>query len=147
MVLRFLNRTANFMAGISQQQVINKNEPERSSYSIKPKPALNNSSRPPSSLSELIPDPVAPGKGQFLVYEAEDGCIKIDVRLDGEALWLPQAQLAALFQTRQQNIRLHIQNIHEEGELLPEATYKKYLLVRTEGGRKFKRQSIITTST
>ena len=90
-------------------------------------------------MSEWIPDPAAPGKGQFLVYETEDGRIKIDVRLDEETLWLPQAQLAELFQTRQQNISLHIQHIYEEGELLPEATHKKYLLVRTEGGREVKR--------
>jgi hypothetical protein len=90
-------------------------------------------------MSELIPDPATPGKGQFLVYEAEDGRIKIDVRLDEETLWLPQAQLAELFQTSQQNVSLHIQHVYEEGELLPEATHKKYLLVRSEGGREVKR--------
>lgn len=90
-------------------------------------------------MSEPTPDPAAPGKGQFLVYEAEDGRVKIDVRLADETLWLPQAQLAELFQTSQQNISLHIQHIYEEGELLPEATHKKYLLVRAEGGRAVKR--------
>ncbi len=90
-------------------------------------------------MNELIPEPAVPGRGQFLVYEAEDGRIKIDVRLDEETLWLPQAQMATLFQTSQQNISLHIQHIYEEGELLPEATHKKYLLVRTEGGREVKR--------
>lgn len=77
--------------------------------------------------------------GQFLVYTAEDGKVKIEVRLDGETLWLPQVQLAELFQTSQQNISLHIQHIYEEGELLPEATHKKYLLLRSEGGREVKR--------
>jgi hypothetical protein len=77
--------------------------------------------------------------GQFLVYEAEDGKVKIDVRLEEETVWLPQAQLAELFQTSQQNISLHIQHVYEEGELLPVATHKKYLLVRSEGGRAVKR--------
>lgn len=77
--------------------------------------------------------------GQFLVYEAEDGKVKIDVRLEEETVWLPQAQLAELFQTSQQNISLHIRHVYEEGELLPEATHKKYLLVRAEGGREVKR--------
>ena len=90
-------------------------------------------------MSELIPDSASSGKGQFLVYEAEDGRIKIDVRLDEETLWLSQAQLAELFQTSQQNVSLHIRNIFEEGELAPEATHKKYLLVRAEGGREVKR--------
>ena len=31
-----------------------------------------------------------PGKGQFLVYEAEDGRVKIDVRLSDETVWLTQ---------------------------------------------------------
>ncbi len=82
------------------------------------------------------PEPAAPGKGQFLVYEAEDGRIKIDVRLVEETLWLSQAQLTELFQTSQQNVSLHI---YEEGELAPEATHKKYLLVSAEGGREVKR--------
>ncbi|MDD5298638.1 MAG: hypothetical protein PHU46_17185 [Rhodocyclaceae bacterium] len=86
-------------------------------------------------MSELISEPSGPGKGQFLVYEAEDGRVKIDVRLDEETVWLPQAQLGELFQTSQQNISLHIQHVYEEGELAPESTHKKYLLVRAEGGR------------
>lgn len=90
-------------------------------------------------MNEHFPESSPPGTGQFLVYAAADGQIKIDVRLADETLWLQQAQLAELFQTSQQNISLHIQHIYEEGELAPEATYKKYLLVRSEGGREVKR--------
>ena len=77
-----------------------------------------------------------PRKGQFLVYEAEDGRIKIDVRLEDETVWLTQPLMAELFQTTKQNISFHIQNIYEEAELVPEATVKKYLTVRQEGDRK-----------
>lgn len=80
-----------------------------------------------------------PGKGQFLVYEAEDGLIKIDVRLADETVWLTQQLMADLFQTTKQNISLHVQHIFEEGELTPEATVKKYLTVRREGRRDVKR--------
>ena len=73
-----------------------------------------------------------PENSQFLVYQAEDGQIKIDVRLEEETVWLTQQQMADLFQTTKQNISLHIQNIYEEGELVPEATVKKYLTVRSE---------------
>ncbi len=69
-------------------------------------------------------------KGQFLVYQAEDGKLKLDVRLEDETVWLTQQMMAELFQTTKQNISLHIQKIFEEGELVPEATVKKYLLVR-----------------
>ena len=91
-------------------------------------------------MSELIPDSASSGKGQFLVYEAEDGRIKIDVRLDEETVWLSQALIAELFQTSVPNISMHIRNVYEEGELQPEATIKKFLTVRQEGGRAVRRQ-------
>ena len=77
--------------------------------------------------------------GQFLVYEAEDGQVKIDVRLEDETVWLTQQLMAELFQSSKQNINHHIQSIYEEGELVPEATVKKYLTVRREGKREVKR--------
>ncbi len=80
-----------------------------------------------------------PQKGQFLVYEAEDGRIKIDVRLEDETVWLTQPLMAELFQTTQQNISQHIQNIYEESELPPETTHKKFLSVRLEGTRQVRR--------
>ena len=43
--------------------------------------------------------------------------------------------MAELFQTTQQNVSLHIQNVYEEGELTPEATHKEFLSVRREGKR------------
>ena len=91
-------------------------------------------------MNELIPDPAAPGKGQFLVYEAEDGRVKIDVRLAEETVWLSQALIAELFQTSVPNISMHIRNVYEEGELQPEATIKKFLTVRREGSRAVRRQ-------
>ena len=91
-------------------------------------------------MSELIPDSASSGKGQFLVYEAEDGRIKIDVRLDEETVWLSQALIAELFQTSVANISMHIRNVYEEGELQPEATIKKFLIVRQEGSRTVRRQ-------
>ncbi|MCP4601559.1 MAG: virulence RhuM family protein [Proteobacteria bacterium] len=81
-----------------------------------------------------------PAKGEFLVYQAEDGQVKIDVRLEDETIWLSQKMMADLFQTTQQNISLHIQNILEEGELTLEATHKKYLSVRQEGDRNVRRK-------
>lgn len=78
-------------------------------------------------------DELITNKGEMIVYEAEGGEIKLEVRLENETMWLTQAAMAALFQTTQQNVSLHIQNIYDEGELIPEATYKEYLLVRREG--------------
>ncbi len=81
-----------------------------------------------------------PSKGQFLIYQSDNGDLKLNVRFEDDSVWLTQHLMAELFQTTQQNISLHIQNIFNEGELLPEATHKKYLLVRSEGNRDVKRQ-------
>lgn len=78
-------------------------------------------------------------KSQLLIYEAENGAIKIDVRFDGETVWLTQQLMADLFQTTQQNISLHLRNIYAEGELVPEATHKEFLSVRREGLREVER--------
>jgi hypothetical protein len=83
--------------------------------------------------------PPPPG-GQFLVYQTEDGKLKIDVRFEGETVWLTQQHMAELFQTTQQNISLHLQNIYAEGELQLEATYKESLSVRQEGARTVRRK-------
>jgi len=85
--------------------------------------------------NELVPQ-----GGQILIYQTEHGQTKLEVRLEGETLWLSQADLAALYQTTKQNISLHIQNVYEEGELLEEATVKEYLTVQSEGGRQISRQ-------
>ena len=82
---------------------------------------------------------IDPAKGQFLIYQAENGTLKLDVRFEDESVWLTQQLLADLFQTSKQNISLHIQNVYEEKELAPEATVKKYLTVRKEGNREVKR--------
>jgi hypothetical protein len=77
---------------------------------------------------------------QFLIYQTEDGKLKIDVRFEGETVWLSQQQMAELFQTTKQNISLHIQNIYEERELEREATVKESLIVQQEGNRSVRRR-------
>ena len=85
-------------------------------------------------------EPEDTNKGEMILYQAADGMVRLEVRLENETLWLTQAAIAELFQTTQQNISLHIQNIYEEGELEPTATYKDFLLVRREGTRSVRRE-------
>jgi hypothetical protein len=59
--------------------------------------------------------------------------------MENETVWLTQPLMADLFQTTQQNISQHIQNIYDESELILEATHKKLLSVRQEGNRKVQR--------
>lgn len=69
-------------------------------------------------------------KSQLIIYQAEDGQTKIEVRLEEETIWLSQTAMAELFQTTIANINIHIKSIYEEGELRPEATIKENLIVQ-----------------
>ncbi|MDR2725803.1 MAG: virulence RhuM family protein [Candidatus Adiutrix sp.] len=85
-------------------------------------------------------DKAAPSAGELVVYQADDGRVKVEVRLQDESVWLTPQLMAALFQTTRQNVILHISNIYKEGELLPEATCKDFLQVRQEGERAVQRK-------
>lgn len=76
-------------------------------------------------------------QGQLLIYS--DGGLNLQVRLDGQTVWLTQAQMAELYQTTPQNITLHIQGIYDDNELPEAATCKEYLQVRQEGSRQVQR--------
>ena len=78
-------------------------------------------------------------KSQIVIYKTEDGQTKIDVRFEGETVWLTQNALAELFQTTKNNISQHVKNIFEEGELEQVATVKKFLTVQKEGDREVSR--------
>lgn len=77
--------------------------------------------------------------GEIILYPGGSGEPTIEVRLDGDTVWLTQAQMAELFQTTPQNITLHLKAIFAEGELTEEATCKEYLQVRQEGKRRVER--------
>lgn len=78
-------------------------------------------------------------RGQFLIYQTEDGKLKLDVRLEDETVWLSQKLMAELFQKDIKTINEHIQNIYEEGELQPDRTIRKFQIVQTEGTRQVNR--------
>ncbi len=79
-------------------------------------------------------------QSEMIIYQSDDGRIRLETRLENETLWMTQSQMAELFQTTQQNISFHIQNVYEEGELSQNSTHKKSLWVRQEGSRKVERE-------
>ncbi len=91
-------------------------------------------------MTNIIPPYTPHNTSDLLFYQTEDGLTRVEVKVVNDTVWLTQAQMAELFQTSPQNITLHIKAIYEEGELIPEATCKEYLQVRTEGGRQVERQ-------
>ncbi len=74
----------------------------------------------------------APG-GQFLVYQTEDGKLKIDVRFEGETVWLTQQHMAELFQTTKQNVGQHLKSIFAEGELAQDSVVKDSFTTAADG--------------
>lgn len=76
-------------------------------------------------------------KSQIIIYKTEDGQTKIDVRFDGDTVWLTQNTLASLFQTTKQNISLHIQNVFKEGELESNSVVKDFLTT-AQDSKKYK---------
>ena len=77
--------------------------------------------------------PSPPPGGQFLVYQTEDGKLKLDVRFEGETVWLTQQHMAELFQTTKQNVGQHLKNILEEGELTQESVVKDFFTTAADG--------------
>jgi hypothetical protein len=74
-----------------------------------------------------------------VLYQTADGHTRVEVRLDGDTVWLTQAAIADLYQTTPQNITQHIATIYDARELDQAATCKPFLQVRAEGARQVQR--------
>lgn len=77
---------------------------------------------------------------EIIIYQNQDGNIKIDVRLEEETVWLTQAQICELFQKSKATISEHIKNVFEERELDSVATVRKFRTVQIEGSREVERE-------
>ena len=79
-------------------------------------------------------------QGEIIVYQAPDGLTKVDVRFEGDTVWLTQAQLVDLYHSSKANISEHIKHIFEDGEQSEEATVRKFRTVQMEGNRQVTRE-------
>ena len=80
-----------------------------------------------------------PTLNDIIIYQTEDGEIRLDVKMDNETVWLTQTQMSELFQTNRTSIVRHINNIYKSHELEEEPTCAKIAQVRTEGKREVTR--------
>lgn len=55
--------------------------------------------------------------GEIIIYQSENGKIKLDVRLEDKTVWLTQEQIAQLYGKGRSTITEHISSIFKEGEL------------------------------
>ena len=85
-------------------------------------------------------------RSELVLYQAEDGRTRIEVRLENETVWLTQKQMADLFQKDVRTINDHILNIFDEGELAPDSVIRKYRITAANGKSYTKPGTTIWTS-
>jgi prophage maintenance system killer protein len=76
-------------------------------------------------------------KGEIIIYQAPDGSTDLDVRLENETVWLTQAQIAQLFNTKRPAITKHLSNIYNSGELDEMSTCSILEHMGNEGKQKY----------
>lgn len=78
--------------------------------------------------------------GDIVIYQSEDGIVRLDVRLEGETVWLSQDQLCRLFDKAKSTISEHISNIFREGELDESMVVRKFRITSPHGAIEGKTQ-------
>jgi len=83
--------------------------------------------------------PLAP-QGEFVLFTSADGQARVECRFESDTLWLSQAVMAELYDKDVRTINEHLVNIYNEGELVQNATIRKFRIVRFEGTRQVSRE-------
>ena len=71
--------------------------------------------------------------GEIIIYEGADGASSIEVRVEGETVWLSQSQLVELFRSSKANVSEHIKNIFNEGELSRVSVVREFRTTASDG--------------
>lgn len=72
-------------------------------------------------------------KAEIILYQSDGANVPVQVRYMDETLWMPQKEIAELFDTTKQTISYHMSNIFKEGELAKEAVVKEILTTASDG--------------
>jgi hypothetical protein len=94
-----------------------------------------------SAYESIDKNELTTSKGEVLVYQAEDGQVRVDVRLEDETVWLSQEQMGKLFGKSKKTISEHIRNIFNEGELVEQVVVRKFRTTTRHGAIADKTQS------
>ena len=81
---------------------------------------------------------------EFLLYQTEDGRIRIETRMQEETVWLSQAQMCQLFDKNKRTVSEHIRNIFKEGELHKTLVVRKFRTTARDGK---KGKKLLSTTT
>ena len=80
-------------------------------------------------------------QNEIIIYQSQDGTIKVDVLFSEETVWLTQTQIGSLFGKAKSTISEHIKNIFEEGELKENMVVRKFRTTTQHGAIEDKTQS------
>lgn len=69
----------------------------------------------------------------LILFQTEDGSIKIETLLEDETVWLTQAQMCELFQKSKSTISEHIKHIFKEGELNQNSVVRNFRTTAIDG--------------
>lgn len=72
-------------------------------------------------------------KSEIVIFKTLDEKVSIDVRFEGETVWLTQAQLVDLYGSSKANVSEHIKHIFEEGELEEDAVVRNFRITAVDG--------------
>jgi len=69
----------------------------------------------------------------IIIYQTNDGNIKIDVQLKDESVWINRLQMVSLFDRDVKTIGKHINNVFDEGELDKNSVVAKFATTASDG--------------
>ena len=69
----------------------------------------------------------------IIIYQSENGKTHIEVKLEGNTVWLTQQQMCDLYQTSKSNVSEHIKHIFEDGELNENSVVRKFRTTASDG--------------
>jgi hypothetical protein len=96
-------------------------------------------------MAKKIEENTIPNKGQIILYQSPDGKAALDVRLEGDTLWLTQKQISHLFQTERTVITKHLGNIFRSGELEKESVCAKFAHTAEDGNKRIADNALAIT--
>jgi hypothetical protein len=85
-------------------------------------------------------DAEKPNEGELILYQTQEGTVRIEVLYQSETFWLNQKKIAELFGVDLRTISYHLGEIYASGELSQAATLRKIRRVQTEGNREVTRE-------
>ena len=72
-------------------------------------------------------------KSEIVIFKTTDNTVSVDVRFEGETVWLTQAQLVDLYSSSKANVSEHIKHIFEEGELEEDSVVRNFRTTAADG--------------